>query len=130
MAPTMRSPWVKAAMVCLAISAVISIVGPMLFGDGVRYMSDADWSRIDSMTHADAVKYINEHSQHISSWEAFKDGVHHSHFWLDRLYSWLMMSAFGFVCCAVFLVWLGVHRAPSNTTMEGDARKSAARSSS
>jgi hypothetical protein len=88
----------------------------------VRYMPDVDWSRVDSMTYADAIKYINERSHRISSWEAFRDSVQYRHFWLDRLYVWLLMSGFGFVCCAVFIVWLGLHRAPSNPTPHPDAR--------
>jgi|SRR5882672_6897399 len=129
MALPVNRAWVKAAIVCAAVSTVIALGAPMLFSDGLRYVPPVEWDRVGKMTYDEATKYLMERSERVSSWQAFLEGASHGSYWLEVLKGWLLMFIFSFLCCSILIRWLGVGRAPSNPTVERDARKSDARPS-
>ena len=129
MAHSTHRAWTKAIVVSLLVSVLFTFGGSMLFGGGRSYVPDVEWDRVDKMTYREAQEYLVKRSTELSGWDVFMQGVQSSQYWVHLLEAWLMMFAFALVASAVLLWWLGLARAPSNTTVETDARKSGARGS-
>ena len=83
----------------------------------------------EKMTYGEAAAYLDQRAQIMSGWEAFRNGLPSWWFWRQLLQGWALLFVFGFLCCAAFIRWGGVRRAPSNPTVETDARKNGARGS-
>ena len=123
----MKSPYIKAAVVSLALSALVTLGGSLTFGGGARYVPPVEWERVGAMTYDEASKYLADRAQTISGWEAFLGAMGYSRFWWELLVGWLMLSGLGFGICAVFYWWLRRDEAPSNPGVHTDAQDSRAR---
>ena len=117
----MKNPWIKAAVVSLALSALVALGGTIIFGGGVNYIPPVEWERVGSMTYDEATKFLEERSKRLSGWEAFLTALEHKRFWLELLKGWLMLSGLGFGICAAFYWWLRRDEAPSNPVLNTDA---------
>lgn len=120
----MRAHWVKAVVVSLIASAIVTFGTAILFSTGVSYPPTLEWEKIEKMPYREATKYILERSERESGWDLFLQGWDHPRYWIDLAQGWAITFGFAFVCCAVLLLWLGRIRAPSNSTVERDARPS------
>ena len=127
MAQIVKSAWARALVVSIAVSAVFTIGGYIAFGGGARYIPYAVHQQIAKMSYEEATAYLLDRTMRLSGWEAFLDGATVPEFWLELAQVWLFLAVLAFACCAVLLMWQ--HRAPSNPTVERDARKNGARPS-
>ena len=122
MALDMTRPWMKAVVVSAVLSAVFVLGASILFGGGRSFPPEIEWERVNQMKYQDAQDYLYHRAQRTSGWEAFLQGARDPWYWQQLFYAWLAFFVFGLVCCGVFLRWLRVTRAPSNTTPHADAR--------
>lgn len=118
----MKNPWIKAAVVSLALSAIVTLGATILFGGGAKYVPPIEWERVGSMTYDEASKYLAERSKSISGWEAFLGAVGYPRFWSELLVGWLVLSGLGFGICAAFYWWLRRDQAPSNPALNTDGK--------
>jgi hypothetical protein len=125
----MNRPWLKATVVSLAISVLFTLGTSILFGGGRSYPPEIEWRRVEAMKYREAQEYLVERSKQISGWEALVQGAQSPRYWGDLFVAWLSMFVFAFACCTLLLWWLGIARAPSNPTVDTDARKDGARRS-
>jgi hypothetical protein len=129
MAPPNARAWLRAAVISLVLSAVVTLSASIIFGGGASYIPPVEWDKVEKMTYGEAVAYINERAQTMSGWEAFRNGVPTWWFWRQLLQGWALLFVFGFLCCSAAILWGGIRAAPSNNTVDSDARKSGARGS-
>jgi hypothetical protein len=129
MAHSIHRAWTKAIVVSLLVSALFTLGGSILFGGGRSYLPDVEWDRVDKMTYREAQEYLLKRSTALSGWDVLVQGVQNPQYWLHLLQAWLTMFVFALIACGVLLWRLGLARAPSNPTVETDARKSGARGS-
>ena len=121
--------WIRAAVISIVLSALVTIGASIIFGGGASYLPPVEWEKVEKMTYGEAAAYLNQRAQVMSGWEAFRNGLPSWWFWRQLLQGWALLFVFGFLCCAAFIRWGGVRRAPSNPTVETDARKNGARGS-
>jgi|SRR5688572_18018372 hypothetical protein len=125
MAHSTARPWLRAAVISLVLSALVTLGAAIIFGGGAYYVPPVVSEKIDSMAYRDAIKYINERSQSMSGWEAFVNGAQSWWYWRQLLEGWSLLFAFGFLSCAAFIRWGRAETAPSNSTPHADARRTA-----
>ncbi len=125
----MRAHWIKAVVVCLIASAIVTFGSAILFSTGASYPSTVEWDKVEKMPYSEATKYILERAKRESGWDLFLQGWNHPRYWIDLLQGWAIGFSFAFVCCAALLLWLRLTRTLSISTFERDARKSGARPS-
>ena len=117
----MKNPWIKAVVLSLSLSALVALGSTIIFGGGVNYVPPVEWERVESMTYAEATKFLAERSTRLSGWEAFLIAMENGRFWLHLLMGWLTLSGLGFGICATFYWWLRRDEAPSNPALNTDA---------
>jgi hypothetical protein len=125
----MSRPWLKATIVSALVSAVIALGGSILFGGGRSYPPEIEWNRVYEMKYQEAQEYLEQRAKRMSGWETFLQGAGSLRYWEHLFYGWLTSFVVAMACCAALLWWLGATRAPSNPTVETDARKDSARGS-
>jgi hypothetical protein len=126
--PTARV-WIRAVIVSLILSALLTIGGSIAFGGVTRYLPPDESAKVEKMTYGEALTYIEQRGQSISGWETFRNSLRTWWFWRFLLQVWALLFLFGFLCSATVIWWSGIRPVPSNPTVETDARKSGARGS-
>jgi hypothetical protein len=122
----MKIVWIKAAVLSLVLSALVTLTMTIVFGGGVSYVPPVEWERVGAMTYDEATKYLAERSERLSGWEAFLGAMGNRQFWVHLITGWLILTAYGFALCAIFLWWLRRDQSPSNPGVHTDAQNTGA----
>ena len=63
---------IKALVVSVALSFLLSVGNTILFGSGVTVDPGLDWAKVNSMPFSEATAYISSHEKQMSGWEMVK----------------------------------------------------------
>jgi hypothetical protein len=129
MAQSHARTWLRAMVISLVLSGLVTFSARIIHAEGAQHVPPVEWNKVEKMSYGDAVAYLDQRAQRTSGWEAFLNHARSWRYWGQFLYDWAFLFMFAFVCCGAVIRWGGLQAAPSNNTVETDARKSGARGS-